>query len=29
MLEPWPAKKAESLYLKSFKAAAKAATTEA
>jgi len=28
MLEPWSAKKAESLYLKNFKAAAKAATTE-
>jgi 5'-nucleotidase len=28
MLEPWPAKKAESLYLKSFKAASRAATAE-
>ncbi len=29
MLEPWSAKKAESLYLKSFKAASKAALAEA
>lgn len=28
ILEPWPAKKAEALYLKSFKAAAKAAAME-
>lgn len=29
LLEPWPAKKAESLYLKSFKAASRAALAEA
>jgi len=28
LLEPWPAKKAESLYLKAFKAASKAASAE-